>query len=305
MRNHPEQSRHLQNQQNQINVEMQMENERFQREMEERSQEMLEGQQRRLNELAEHQNQQLQNEQHHQMNHNQQLHNQQHHVQQLNSQELNNQHEQMREQSELRNQQILDQLNEQLNQQMQNDQQNLDQQRQQLEIQLDQQRQQLDSQNDQHNNNPLINHILLNGQQLIPVPVAVSQAHMEKREPNYEFGYSVSDISTGDHKSHHERRYNDHVQGQYSLVEPDGSIRTVDYTATPDGFRSEVRRTPNVHPHTIPVTYTQVVMPSHQILHHPILATVENFIAPVSRVTVTRREGPGTFIHHHTTTNHS
>lgn len=36
---------------------------------------------------------------------------------------------------------------------------------------------------------------------------------------------------TGDVKSQSEHRDGGFVKGQYSLVEPDGSVRTVDYTA--------------------------------------------------------------------------
>ena len=49
--------------------------------------------------------------------------------------------------------------------------------------------------------------------------------------PKYAFKYGVNDYHTGDVKSQHETRDGDVVKGQYSLVEPDGSVRTVDYTA--------------------------------------------------------------------------
>ncbi len=49
--------------------------------------------------------------------------------------------------------------------------------------------------------------------------------------PEYNYGYSVQDPHTGDSKSHTETRHGDAVSGQYSLVEADGSIRTVTYTA--------------------------------------------------------------------------
>lgn len=38
---------------------------------------------------------------------------------------------------------------------------------------------------------------------------------------------------TGDAKSQQETRSGDVVQGSYSLVEPDGNRRTVEYTADP------------------------------------------------------------------------
>jgi hypothetical protein len=47
----------------------------------------------------------------------------------------------------------------------------------------------------------------------------------------YEFSYSVEDPVTGDHKSQREARDGDVVKGEYSLLQPDGSIRRVEYTA--------------------------------------------------------------------------
>ncbi|XP_023954642.1 cuticle protein 19-like isoform X1 [Bicyclus anynana] len=68
--------------------------------------------------------------------------------------------------------------------------------------------------------------------------------------PRYSFNYGVADHSTGDIKSQHETREGEVVKGQYSLVEPDGSIRTVDYTADPvHGFNAVVSKVgPSVHP---------------------------------------------------------
>jgi len=61
--------------------------------------------------------------------------------------------------------------------------------------------------------------------------------------PQYNYGYSVSDGLTGDSKTATETRDGDVVKGQYSLVEPDGSIRTVTYTADPiNGFNAVVDR---------------------------------------------------------------
>ncbi|XP_014244929.1 larval cuticle protein A1A-like [Cimex lectularius] len=61
--------------------------------------------------------------------------------------------------------------------------------------------------------------------------------------PQYSFSYDVQDSVTGDAKSQSESRSGDVVQGSYSLVEPDGSRRTVDYTADPvNGFNAVVRK---------------------------------------------------------------
>ncbi|XP_063702263.1 cuticle protein 7-like [Culicoides brevitarsis] len=67
--------------------------------------------------------------------------------------------------------------------------------------------------------------------------------------PKYAFNYGVHDSHTGDVKSQHEVRDGDVVKGQYSLVEPDGSVRTVDYTADDhNGFQAVVSKSaPTVH----------------------------------------------------------
>lgn len=62
-------------------------------------------------------------------------------------------------------------------------------------------------------------------------------------EPNYHFNYGVKDLHTGDLKSQWEHREGDVVKGSYSLMEPDGSIRTVDYTAdSKNGFNAVVSK---------------------------------------------------------------
>ncbi|XP_049811438.1 cuticle protein 21-like isoform X11 [Schistocerca nitens] len=61
--------------------------------------------------------------------------------------------------------------------------------------------------------------------------------------PQYSFSYSVSDALTGDAKQQQESRSGDVVEGSYSLVEPDGSVRTVQYTAAPgEGFNAVVSK---------------------------------------------------------------
>ncbi|XP_016934310.2 larval cuticle protein A2B [Drosophila suzukii] len=61
----------------------------------------------------------------------------------------------------------------------------------------------------------------------------------------YEFHYSVHDSHTGDVKDQFEHRRGEYVTGRYSLIEPDGHRRIVDYTADPLlGFNAQVRREP-------------------------------------------------------------
>jgi len=67
--------------------------------------------------------------------------------------------------------------------------------------------------------------------------------------PKYSYNYGVSDKLTGDQKSAHETRDGDVVKGSYSLVQPDGVLRTVNYISTPlTGFQAEViNSAPAVH----------------------------------------------------------
>lgn len=68
--------------------------------------------------------------------------------------------------------------------------------------------------------------------------------------PKYKFEYGVHDPHTGDIKKQYEERDGDTVRGFYSLVEPDGSIRIVEYTADDKhGFQATVRKIgPSHHP---------------------------------------------------------
>ncbi|XP_016657013.1 larval cuticle protein A3A-like isoform X2 [Acyrthosiphon pisum] len=61
--------------------------------------------------------------------------------------------------------------------------------------------------------------------------------------PKYNFAYDVSDAYTGDYKSQTEVRDGNNVKGQYTVVEPDGTRRVVDYTADEEnGFNAVVSK---------------------------------------------------------------
>ncbi|XP_059476670.1 cuticle protein 7-like [Neocloeon triangulifer] len=77
---------------------------------------------------------------------------------------------------------------------------------------------------------------------VVAAPAYVKAVDFHAR-PHYSFNYGVNDPHTGDHKSQHETRDGDVVKGQYSLLEADGTTRTVDYTADPiNGFNAHVTR---------------------------------------------------------------
>ncbi|KAK9869676.1 hypothetical protein WA026_003425 [Henosepilachna vigintioctopunctata] len=90
------------------------------------------------------------------------------------------------------------------------------------------------------------------------VPVAVGTHGTEidyYTRPKYTYNYGVSDGSTGDNKAQAEVRDGDVVKGSYSVVEPDGSIRVVEYAADDaNGFNAVVKKIgPSVHKVPAPI----------------------------------------------------
>ncbi|XP_062550692.1 pro-resilin-like [Armigeres subalbatus] len=66
--------------------------------------------------------------------------------------------------------------------------------------------------------------------------------------PMYKFEYGVKDMKTGDHKSQWEMRDGDVVKGAYTLDEPDGSQRIVEYRADDKhGFEAIVKTIARPH----------------------------------------------------------
>ncbi|OWR46529.1 larval/pupal rigid cuticle protein 66-like [Danaus plexippus] len=83
------------------------------------------------------------------------------------------------------------------------------------------------------------------------------------------FSYGVADPHTGDVKSQHETRVGDNVVGQYSLLESDGSRRTVDYAADAhSGFNAIVRKDPALVAHPAPAVVAAPI--AHAAIAAPI-----------------------------------
>jgi len=61
--------------------------------------------------------------------------------------------------------------------------------------------------------------------------------------PSYRYGYQVADHHRGDFHSQQETRDGNNVVGQYSLQEPNGNVRTVNYVANSNGFQAQVQNT--------------------------------------------------------------
>lgn len=59
--------------------------------------------------------------------------------------------------------------------------------------------------------------------------------------PNYQFGFDVKDDLYTNYQNRKEQKDGDKIIGSYSVVDADGFVRTVKYTADPkDGFKAEV-----------------------------------------------------------------
>ncbi|XP_047987873.1 larval/pupal rigid cuticle protein 66-like [Leguminivora glycinivorella] len=78
------------------------------------------------------------------------------------------------------------------------------------------------------------------------------------------FSYGVSDPHTGDIKSQHETRVGDSVVGQYSLLDSDGTKRTVDYAADAhSGFNAIVRKDPLIHAAPVAIAHAAPLAVAH------------------------------------------
>ncbi|CAH2008811.1 unnamed protein product [Acanthoscelides obtectus] len=103
----------------------------------------------------------------------------------------------------------------------------------------------------------------------------------------YQFEYGVSDPHTGDHKHQWEAKDEQGVvRGSYSLLEPDGTTRIVDYIADKAGFRAVVKRV-TVHGHVSvenhgghiehsPLITTPIVVAEPVIYHQQPLEVVQH-----------------------------
>ncbi|CAG9784098.1 unnamed protein product [Diatraea saccharalis] len=89
---------------------------------------------------------------------------------------------------------------------------------------------------------------------IVAMLVAAAQGSAIHGADYTSFSYGVSDPHTGDVKSQHETRVGDSVVGQYSLLDSDGTKRTVDYAADAhSGFNAIVRKDPALVAHAAPV----------------------------------------------------
>ncbi|XP_059477087.1 cuticle protein 7-like [Neocloeon triangulifer] len=96
----------------------------------------------------------------------------------------------------------------------------------------------------------------------------------------YAFEYAVHDDHTKDIHSHKESRKGDRTEGEYSLVEPDGTIRTVKYHVDgKSGFIAEVIRSGHAI-HAAPVVAKPVYVAKPIVAaYKPIVAAYKPVVA--------------------------
>ncbi|XP_063358778.1 cuticle protein 8-like [Cydia amplana] len=103
-----------------------------------------------------------------------------------------------------------------------------------------------------------------------PLPLTIGvHPYPSYDHPSYDFSYAINDKHTGDVKSQHESRRADTVVGQYSLIQPDGLRRTVDYRADDHtGFNADVR-TDVGHIGNVATELPPAISTSSLVLHVP------------------------------------
>lgn len=115
-------------------------------------------------------------------------------------------------------------------------------------------------------------------------PIITKQVEEYDPHPQYNFAYDIQDSLTGDSKNQQESRDGDVVQGQYSLTDPDGYRRTVDYTADPiNGFNAVVSRQPLGVVAQPAVVAHQPALVAHQpalVAHQPVVTVARNIHSP-------------------------
>ncbi|CAB3243740.1 unnamed protein product [Arctia plantaginis] len=110
-------------------------------------------------------------------------------------------------------------------------------------------------------------------QQYQPQRPQVQAAQPEKEDydhnPSYQFGFDVNDDQYTNYQNRKEQRDGDVIKGSYSVVDSDGFIRTVTYTADPkEGFKAEVSRQPTDIVVKIPTPKPQTLQYQAQPVAH-------------------------------------
>ncbi|XP_034253310.1 putative mediator of RNA polymerase II transcription subunit 26 isoform X2 [Thrips palmi] len=98
--------------------------------------------------------------------------------------------------------------------------------------------------------------------------------------PQYDFAYRIRDEETGDAKDQREERRGDTVHGSYSVVDPDGTLRTVRYTADDaNGFNAVVSLVPGHSKPIVPVVKAVKRVP---VVHVDVPVPVQHHVVPTT-----------------------
>ncbi|KAB0800711.1 hypothetical protein PPYR_06450 [Photinus pyralis] len=93
-------------------------------------------------------------------------------------------------------------------------------------------------------------------------PIVPIESPELNQPAHYSFNYAVQDETTGDFKSQRESRDGDAVHGRYTVQEPNGMERIVEYTADGvSGFNAVVSYVPSGAAHVAPLPVAKVAVP--------------------------------------------
>ncbi|ODM95793.1 Cuticle protein [Orchesella cincta] len=89
--------------------------------------------------------------------------------------------------------------------------------------------------------------------------------------PQYNFSFDIKDDELTNYQNRQEERDGQTIKGSYSVVDPDGYVRTVTYTADPkNGFQAKVTREPTDVKIKFPVPTEAPQQAPEQQLHHKV-----------------------------------
>nr|CAD7194378.1 unnamed protein product [Timema douglasi] len=116
-----------------------------------------------------------------------------------------------------------------------------------------------------HHTHPHLSHLHRHPAATQPGHYGTSVDYVAK--PDYSFAYGVEDPMTGNSQNRKESRDGDVVKGEYTVLEADGSVRTVTYTADPkNGFQATVHHSAPTSAHRPTVSHSP--SPSHSQDYH-------------------------------------
>ena len=116
----------------------------------------------------------------------------------------------------------------------------------------------------------------------------IAAAAAQTPKAQYSYSYDINYPETGDIKSASETRDGDNTSGGYSLVEPDGTLRTVTYTVNGDsGFKASYRReSPARVAVPISVPAPVPVQPARQPIQYIIVPQTAPQTSPIQLISV-------------------